>query len=374
MSENPLQQLLKFGQSVWYDNISRDLLQSGELARLVKDFGVRGLTSNPTIFDAAIKSSSIYDEKISRLKSERLSADEIFENIAVGDIGEAADLLLPVYESSGGNDGFVSIEVSPLLAADTAGSIKEGTRLFDRLARPNIMIKIPGTPEGLPAIKHLLEAGINVNITLLFSVENYEAVARTYCEAIKARVAKGLPVDRVRSVASFFVSRVDTLIDQQLEEIAEANENGDPQKAERALSLRGKFGVANSKIAYQRFKQIFGGGDFAALKQKGAAVQRPLWASTSTKNPAYRDVFYCEDLIGPDTVNTMPHATLLAFADHGRVSHTVETGLEEAVALEGQLASLGIDVAGSLRQLQVEGVKKFADSFRALNETIQNKN
>ena len=366
---NPAQELIKFGQSVWYDNISRDLLQNGELKRLLSEWGVRGLTSNPTIFDKAISAGTIYDEQIKTLSAKQVTPDLIFEDIAVADISAAADLFKPIYESSNGEDGFVSIEVSPLLAANTEGTIEEGRRLFKRLNRPNIMIKVPGTPEGIPAVRALLEDGINVNITLLFSVENYVEVAKTYCDALRARVAKGQPVDKIRSVASFFVSRVDTIIDKKLSEI----ETKKPDQAANVKALRGKFGVANCKFAYRRFQEIFEGPGFADLKAKGAAFQRPLWASTGTKDPAYSDVLYINELIGPHTVNTMPHATLAAFVDHGAAALTITKDLAGADRVAQQLRDLGVDIEGCLHQLQVDGVRLFSESFTSLNAAIAKK-
>lgn len=369
MAKNPAQQLVDYGTSVWYDNISRDILKSGELKRLVLEWGVRGLTSNPTIFDKAIGSGQAYDVQIASLKPKNPSPDQVFEELAIVDIAEAADLLLPVYKESGGIDGYVSIEVSPLLAADTNGTIEEGRRLFSKLNRPNIMIKVPGTPEGIPAVRALLEEGINVNITLLFSVENYHQVAVTYCDALRARMKKGNPIDNVHSVASFFVSRVDTSVDAQLDAMVKANA---PQ-AEAAKALRGKFGIANSKLAYKLFQKIFTGPEFADLRAAGAKVQRPLWASTGTKDPAYRDVVYVEELIGPETVNTMPHATLQQFVDHGVCKETLTKSVDEAELCRQSLLDLGIDLDKIVKDLQVDGVKKFAESFRALNDTISKK-
>ena len=373
MANNAAQQLINFGQSVWYDNISRDLLDSGELKRIISEWGVRGLTSNPTIFDKAVSSSAIYDSQIAELRTQKLSPDKVFEELALKDIGAAADLLRPVFDESHGTDGFVSIEVSPLLAADTAGTLEEAKRLFARLNRPNIMVKVPGTKEGIPAVRKLLEEGINVNITLLFSVENYVEVAKTYCEALRARAAKGLPIDKIQSVASFFVSRVDSSVDKELDGVAKAQEGSNAEQAKLAKSLKGKFGVANSKLAYERYQEIFLGAGFADLKAKGAKPQRPLWASTGTKDPAYRDVLYIEELIGSDTVNTMPHQTLALFVDHGVAAETLTKGLPEAKQTLKQLLDLGINVDKILVDLQLDGVKKFVDSFRDLNATIQKK-
>ena len=367
MGMKSTERLIEFGQSLWYDNLGRTMLDNGELQRLIDSYGLRGMTSNPTIFDNAISKSSIYDATILGLKG-RSTAD-IFETLAVDDVGRAADLLLPVYRSSGGDDGFVSIEVSPLVAHDAQSTIVEAQRLHQKLSRPNVMIKVPGTAEGIEAIETLLADGISINATLLFSVANYDAVARAYCRALRTRVGRGESVEEVRSVASFFVSRVDSLVDKKLEEIA----HSDPDRAAVARGLFGKFGVANSRVAYQRFREIFEGTDFADLRDAGAAVQRPLWASTGVKNPSYRDVLYVEQLIGPHTVNTVPHDTLLAFADHGEVRVTVENELDEALALEPRLSALGIDMVEVFSVLQREGVRKFVDSFAALDRTIAQK-
>jgi len=366
---NPAQELVKFGQSIWYDNISRDITENGELQRLISEWGVRGITSNPTIFDKAISSGTMYDKQIAELRPKKLTPDLVFEELALVDIGKAADILLPLHEQSGGTDGFVSIEVSPLLAANTQGTIEEGARLFKRLGRKNIMVKVPGTPEGIPAVKALLEQGVNINITLLFSVENYVTVAKTYCEALRTRVKNNQPVDKIRSVASFFVSRVDSTIDKQLSEI----EKKDPSKAAAVKELKGKFGIANSKLAYKKFQEIFETDQFADLKAKGAAPQRPLWASTGTKDPAYSDVMYCDGLIGKETVNTMPHATLQAFADHGKCAQTLTQDVAGAERVAQQLRDLGINIEKSLLDLQIDGVQKFSESFQSLNSSIAKK-
>lgn len=368
MSSNAASELIDFGQSLWYDNISRQLIDSGELARLISEYGIRGLTSNPTIFDNAISKSSVYDAFIAKYKG-KADPQHAYEALAIRDVGDAADLLRPVFDSSKGSDGFVSIEVSPLLARDSKGTVEEAKRLYAALHRPNIMIKVPGTPEGLPAVQQLLELGININITLLFSVENYVEVAKTYCRALHNRAQRGEDVSKIRSVASFFVSRVDTAIDKKLEAVIAKGGSS----AEEAKSLQGKFGVANSRIAYRRFEEIFYGAEFAALRTRGASVQRPLWASTGVKNPAYRDTLYVEELIGPETVNTVPHDTLMAFANHGKLGETVKRDLAEAQKMEEKLASLGINVSSILKELQVDGVKKFTDSFEALSKTISQK-
>lgn len=357
---NPAQSLLNYGTSVWYDNISRELLLNGELKRLIDESGVRGLTSNPTIFENALRGSSVYDADIAKLKASGLSSEQVFEELAIEDIASAADLLLPVFESSDGIDGYVSIEVAPTYAFDADATLNEAKRLFSRLGRKNIMIKIPGTKESMPAIRAALEAGINVNVTLLFSVENYVEVARTYCEVMRARVKKNLPVNKIASVASFFVSRVDTVIDSKL----------DGMQSDLSAQLRGKFAIANSKLAYAKYQEIFEGTEFADLRNQGARVQRPLWASTGVKDPKYRDVRYVEELIGANTVNTVPHETLQAFVDHGLLDVTVTKGIDEARKTQSDLESLGIDISDVLANLQSVGVRKFVESFEALNKAI----
>ena len=370
MALNSAQELIKYGQSVWYDNINRELFRSGEINRLIADWGVRGITTNPSIFNKAIGSTSLYDEQILKLKAKGLSSEEVFDQLAITDVTTAADILRPIYDESGGIDGFVSIEVSPLLAADTKASIQEAKRLFNSINRPNIMIKIPGTPEGLPAIKAVLEEGINVNVTLIFSVDSYANIALAYSDAMQNRLNKGLPIDKIRSVASFFVSRVDTATDLALELIAK---NGGNDLADHVLALRGRFGIANSKLAYQKFLDIFEGERFQTLKAKGAFPQRPLWASTSTKNPVYRDVMYIEELIGNNTVNTIPHETLGAFVDHGRVRESLTSDVSHATSLEKELINIGVNLSQIFADLLKDGVSQFRDSFLALNNTISQK-
>lgn len=364
MATNPAQELHAAGQSVWYDNISRELLENGELKRLVDEWGVRGLTSNPSIFDAALKDSAWYDPQIASLKDSSLTVSQVFEELAIEDIGDAADLLRPVFDESNGEDGYCSIEVSPTLARDATGTIEEAKRLHSRLNRPNVMVKIPGTTECLPAIQACLEAGININVTLLFSVENYVEVAKTYCQALNTRLERGQDISGIKSVASFFVSRVDSAIDSRLEAIG----------SKESLELCGKFGIANSVLAYEAFQEIFQGPDFEKLRAAGASVQRPLWASTSTKNPQYRDVMYVEELIGPDTVNTMPHKTLAAFVDHGEVkNNSVIDSLAESKSVKEAILALDVDIDSELVKLQEEGVDKFIASFDALHASLKAK-
>jgi len=359
---NPLLELKHLGQSVWLDNISRKLIESGELERLVKEDGISGVTSNPTIFEKAISGGTEYDEAMRQLIAQDKTDAEVYDALTIADIRDATDVLRPVFDATHGGDGYVSIEVSPKLAHDTQGTLADARRLHAAVNRPNLFVKVPATREGLPAIHQLLSEGININITLMFSMEHYEAVAEAYIAALEDRVRRGLPIGDVASVASFFVSRVDTLVDRLLEEKMRA----EGPEAARAAELRGKIAVANSKLVYQRFKELFGSERFKALAAKGARVQRVLWASTSTKNPAYSDVLYVETLIGPDTVNTMPDETIVAFRDHGMPRHTVEGGLEEARAAFKALAELGIDMRAVGEQLSIEGVDKFTQSFDKL--------
>lgn len=370
--DNSLAAVLEQGQSIWLDYITRSLVRSGELQHLIEHGGVRGMTSNPTIFEQAISGSADYDAQIQELARTGKSAGAIFEALEVTDICGACDLFRPLYERTNGQDGFVSIEVAPSLAHNTAGTIAEARSLWQAVDRPNLMVKVPGTAAGLPAIEQLLQEGLNINITLLFSIQSHEQVMWTYINALEARVAQGLPVDRIASVASFFVSRVDTLIDSLLEErIAQAS--GDPAQQERLRSLLGKAAVANAKVAYARLREIFGGERFAQLKQHGAQVQRVLWASTSTKNPAYRDVYYIEELIGPDTVNSMPPKTLEAMQDHGIVRRTIDEDVEAARAVLALLKDVGIDYEAVTKLLEREGVEKFVKSYDDLVGAIEQK-
>ncbi len=368
---NPLVEVEKLGQSIWYDNIRRALIDNGDLAGKIANDDLRGITSNPTIFEKAITGSTDYNETLRSLVAQGKSVSEIYEALVIEDIQRTADLFKPVYEKTGKLDGYVSLEVSPLLAHDTEGTIAEAKRLWAALGRPNVMIKIPATPAGLPAIRAVIAAGINVNVTMIFARENYEQVAEAFLLGLEDRAAAGSSVDGIASVASVFVSRVDTLVDSQLEfRLRRSNE----EKEKAALSaLLGKVAVANAKLIYQSFKQIVGSTRFAALQAKGARAQRPLWASTGTKNPQYSDVLYVESLIGPDTVNTVPPATYTAFRDHGKVALTLETGLDEAKATLAHLAEFGIDIQAVCQQLQDEGVKAFAESFESLMASITSK-
>ncbi len=368
---NPIKALLGEGQSVWQDDISRQMLQSGELQRTIADVGIRGLTSNPTIFEKAIAGGTAYDEDVARLLREGRDAPEIFEAVEVQDIRDACDLFLPIYEASNGGDGFCSIEVSPGAARNADVTRTEARRLWSAVDRPNLMVKIPGTAEGAAVIEEMLEAGLNINITLLFAIESYERVALAYVSALEKRLAANQPIDRIASVASFFVSRVDTLIDKLLDEkIAQAN---DEATVSRLRGLKGKAAVANAKLAYAKFQEIFEGARFAPLRAAGAKVQRPLWASTSVKNPEYRDVLYVEELIGPDTVNTMPRPTIQAFLDHGVVRRTVDQDLDSARQVMADLAEVGIDMAAVTAQLEDEGIASFVKSFDSLIAGVESK-
>ncbi|HEX9134155.1 MAG TPA: transaldolase [Ktedonobacteraceae bacterium] len=368
---NPLLELKALGQSVWLDDIDRGQLRSGLFERLIVEDGLSGATGNPTIFEHAITHSSTYDEQIQHLLREGKSAQEIYEALAMTDVRTVADLLRPTYERTNGQDGFVSIEVSPSLAQDTEETLAEVRRFWATIDRPNLMVKIPSTQAGVPAIRQALAEGININITLIFSIENYRQVAEAYFGALEERSAKGQDISRLASVASFFVSRVDVLVDNLLEDKMKAV--GSSAQQQKLKALEGKAAIANARLAYQEFKHLFSGPRFAALKQQGARVQRPLWASTSTKNPAYRDVLYVEELIGPDTVNTMPLTTIESFHDHGRVRFSIEDRLPEATTQLAALADAGIHYDQVTRRLQEEGVQKFTDSFHTLFECIDNK-
>lgn len=361
---NRLVQLQDYDQSVWLDSISRGLIQSGQLQTLVDNDGLRGMTSNPAIFEKAISGSDDYREQLRALHEGGKSTAEIYEAVAITDIQAACDVLRPVYDGSDGEHGLVSLEVSPELAFDTDGTISEVRRLWQQVDRPNLMIKIPATDEGLPAVRQMLTEGYNVNITLMFSLTDYDNVAEAYISALEARAAAGKPIDRIASVASFFVSRIDTLADELLEARAAAGEA-------RAQELVGKVAVANAKIAYQHFLEFFKSERFAKLEAKGARVQRVLWASTSTKNPAYSDVMYVDDLIGPHTVNTLPDDTMDAFRDHGTLAQTVDVGVVEAQAVLDALADVGVDYDAMTRQLQQEGVEKFVQPYRELLARIE---
>ena len=368
---NPLLELKKYGQSVWYDDLNRKLIVRGALQRMVEEDGVSGGTSNPSIFEKAISGTDAYDEHLRRLVDEGRDLPQIYDELTTTDVGMSTDVFRAIYDETEGADGFASLEVSPLIANDTQASIEAAKRLFAKLDRPNAMIKIPGTPDGIPAIERCLADGLNINITLLFGVENYEQVAWAYVSALEKRWAAGKPINRIASVASFFVSRVDTLTDKKLEErIAKA---GIEKERNELKSLLGKAGIANAKIAYAKYNEIFSGTRWKVLADGGARVQRCLWASTSTKNPNYRDVMYAEGLIGPDTINTIPQTTLDAFRDHGGVAPTLVKDVDEAFATIQRLEAVGIDFKAVTDELQVEGVRLFSESFAKANESIKQK-
>jgi transaldolase len=372
MADNRIKQLYREqGQSAWQDDISRDMLNQGSIRAAIEEIGIRGLTSNPTIFEKAIAAGTAYDEEITGLLERDLDAHAIFETVAARDIQSAADLFRPIYESSDGCDGFVSIEVSPLAARDPAVTTDDTRRLWEAVNRPNLMVKIPGTVEAVPVIEQMLTEGININITLLFSVAAYERVARAYIAALAARRAAGQPIDRIASVASFFVSRVDTLVDKLLDEKIAAT--GDATQKGWLESLKGKAAIANARIAYQSFERIFSGAEWESLAAAGAHVQRPLWASTSVKNPAFPDTMYVDQLIGPETVNTMPRATMNAFLDHGTVKRTVDQDVSGAYKTMEDLAAAGIDIDAVTAQLENEGIASFAKSYDSLLAGVASK-
>ncbi len=362
MSESSvLNKLQTLGQSVWYDNISRELLENGGLKDIIAS-GVRGLTSNPSIFQKAISTSSVYDSDIKMQAGRDRSDIEIFESLAIDDIRAAADMLHDVYVSSGGADGFASLEVNPHLADDTVKTVEEARRLFAAVNKPNVMIKVPATTAGIPAIKTLISEGININVTLIFSANTYEDVREAYISGLESRSIAGKDISNISSVASFFVSRVDSAIDGVVETLGPDHQ-----------TLIGNTAIANAKVAYKDFQETFRSKRFTSLQEKGARVQRPLWASTSTKNPSFSDVLYVESLIGSDTVTTMPDATLEAYTDHGQPELTITRNVEEAYTQLDLIRSLGIDIDRKTDELVVDGVKLFADSFDELIQNISDK-
>ena len=371
MAGNPPVDVQAFGQSIWYDNIRRSLLDSGELQRMVAEDGILGVTSNPTIFQKAIGDSSDYDSAMRAMLD--LDANAIFESLAIEDIQRALDILRPVYDRTGGRDGYVSLEVSPLIADDTATTVSEAKRLFAAVGRPNTMIKIPATEAGIPAIEEVIAAGVNVNVTLIFSISNYLQVAEAYIRGLERLHAAGGDVTQVASVASFFLSRIDTVVDRMLDNNIKAALGRDLERVSVNNRLKGKAAIANAKVAYKRFMQIFYGERFAVLSRLGAQNQRLLWASTGTKNPAYSDTMYLDNLIGRDTVNTVPPDTLKVFKDHGTVADTLGHGLDEAEDIMDQLAEVGVDMEQVTYRLQVDGVESFSESFRNLIDQVDAK-
>jgi transaldolase/glucose-6-phosphate isomerase len=367
---NPLKALLGYGQSMWLDYIRRDLITSGSLKTMIEDDGLRGMTSNPSIFEKAIAESSLYDDMLKSLASRPdLNATARYEQIAIRDIQDAADVLRPVYESSKFRDGYVSLEVSPLLALKTQETIEEARRLWKAVSRENVMIKVPGTAEGLPAIRQLIGEGININVTLLFAQEVYEKVAEAYIAGLEDLAMRGGNLKKTAGVASFFISRIDTLVDSMIEDKLKATK--DAQQQALLKSLLGKVAIANGKLTYQRYQRIFSGPRWDALAAKGAQTQRVLWASTSTKNPAYRDVMYVEELIGTDTVDTMPPATVDAFRDHGRLRNSLTEDVAGAQKVMDDLAKAGISIKEVTTKLTSDGVKLFADAFHKLLAAVE---
>jgi len=362
---NPLKGLLAYGQSPWMDYIRRDLLTGGGLKKYIAEDGLRGMTSNPTIFEKAINGSTLYNDILNSPEAKSLNAKQLFEKLAIRDVQDACDIFRPVYDESKHRDGYVSLEVSPLLANDTNGTMEEARRLWKAVNRPNVMIKVPATPEGVPAIRQLLEDGLNINITLLFAQSAYEKVAEAFVAALEARAAKGQPINQIASVASFFVSRIDTLIDSKIDALLKTAAGDAKTLLE---SLHGTIAIANAKLTYKKYLELFGGPRWKALAAKGAQTQRLLWASTSTKNPKYRDVLYVEELIGADTVDTIPPATFDAFRDHGKLRPSLTEDVPGAARHMENLAKAGISMKEVTEQLVVDGVRLFADAFKTLLE------
>jgi transaldolase/glucose-6-phosphate isomerase len=364
--KNPLKRLLDYGQSPWMDYIRRDLITNGELTRLIQDDGLRGMTSNPSIFAKAISSSNFYSDILDSPEAKRLNATQLYEKIAVRDVQDAADIFRQVYDETRRRDGYVSLEVSPELALEGDKTLEEARRLWKMVNRPNVMIKVPGTKECIPAIRQLLEDGININITLLFAQSAYEQVAEVFIAALEARAAKNQDIAHIASVASFFVSRIDTLADSLIDE--KLKSATDPNQKALLNSLKGKVAIANAKVTYEKYQEIFSGPRWHALKAKGGQTQRLLWASTSTKNKAYRDVIYVEELIGADTVDTIPPATFEAFRDHGRVRPSLTENVDQGFKTMSDLEKAGISMKEITDKLLVDGIKLFADAFKELLE------
>ncbi len=369
---NTLIELLNAGQSYWLDNLTRGKITTGELKKRVDEQGLRGITSNPSIFNKSISGGTDYDGQISELVKEGKMPPQIYDALTIKDVQDACDILNTVYKQSGGTDGFVSLEVPPYLARDTEGTIKEARRLYNAVGKQNCLIKIPGTKEGLPAIEQMLYEGININITLLFSVERYVEVAQAYISAIIRRVAEGKPVNHIISVASVFISRIDVLTDQLLSQyLIPAGEN---KNADQINLLSGRAGIATARLCYQRFKEIFSDDNWSKMEEKSAHVQRPLWASTSNKDPKYDDLRYVGSLIGENTINTLPDKTIAAFADHGSIKKdAIEQDLEPAKKLFGELKKLGIDISFVTQQLENEGIQKFTESYNTLISNLAEK-
>jgi len=360
---NPLKGLLAYGQSPWMDYIRRDLLTGGGLKKFIAEDGLRGQTSNPTIFEKAINGSTLYSDILNSPEAKSLNAKQLYEKIAIRDVQDACDIFRPVYDETKHRDGYVSLEVSPYLANDTNGTIEEARRLWKSVNRPNVMIKVPATPEGVPAIRQLLEDGLNINITLLFAQSAYEKVAEAFIAALEARATKGQPINQIASVASFFVSRIDSLVDGKIDAMLKTAAGDAKTLLE---SLHGTIAIANAKLTYKKYQELFGGPRWQALAAKGAQTQRLLWASTSTKNPKYRDVLYVEELIGADTVDTIPPATFDSFRDHGKLRPSLTEDIPGAARHMENLAKAGISMKEVTEQLVVDGVRLFAQAFKSL--------
>jgi transaldolase / glucose-6-phosphate isomerase len=363
---NPLKGLLAYGQSPWLDYIRRTIVLNGQLKKMIEEDGLRGMTSNPAIFEKAIVGSNDYADLLGSPEAKQLDAKGLYEKIAIRDVQDAADLFRQVYDESRRRDGFVSLEVSPTLGFDTRGTIEEARRLWKAVGRENLMVKVPATPEGIPAIRQLIEEGININITLLFAQSAYEKVAEAFIAGLEARMAKGQPVSQIASVASFFVSRIDSLIDGRIDEKLKIATDGNEQAL--LTAVQGKVAIANAKLTYRKYQELFSGTRWKALAAKGAQTQRLLWASTSTKNKNYRDVLYVEELIGADTVNTIPPATFDAFRDHGRLRASLTEDIPSAAKTMESLEKAGISMKEVTDKLLADGVKLFADAFKELLE------
>ncbi len=363
---NTAKKILESGQSIWYDNIERRLLKNGEMAGMIERGEIRGVTSNPSIFMKAITKSTDYDLSLAKLRGSSLDAEEVFFVLAIEDIQEACDMFRGIFDESGGDDGFISLEVSPFIAHDTEKTLEQAKDLWARVDRPNLLVKIPATKASLVAVEEAIFAGINVNITLVFSLDRYRDVMEAYLRGLERRVEAGLPVDSIVSVASFFISRIDVKVNKHLQKIVDAG----GEHAEKANALKGKAAIANARLAYEAFKSVFSSERFLKLKVKGARIQKPLWASTSTKDPSYSDVLYVEELIGQDTINTVPPKTLEAFLDHGVVESTIEKDLDGARQCFEELEALDISMDEVTSELLDEGVKAFADAFTLLLEAI----
>ena len=369
-AQNPLKELTKFGQSVWLDYIRRDLFASGQLKRLIEEDGLRGMTSNPSIFEKAIAGSDLYAQTLAELEKRKdLDAKGRYEELAIKDIQDAADFLKPVYQQSKKRDGYVSLEVSPYLAHKMQETLDEARRLWKRVGRENLMVKVPGTPEGIPAFQQLISEGININVTLLFAFDVYVRVAEAYVAGLEAFAKSGGDVSRIASVASFFISRIDTLVDGEID--AKLKTATNPTDQALLQSLHGKVAIANGKLTYQRYRQIFSGPRWDALASRGAQTQRVLWASTSTKNPKYSDVYYVEELIGPDTVDTIPPATFDAFRDHGKPRASLEENVQAAQETMQGLEKAGISMKAATDKLTIAGVKQFSDDFDKLLDAVK---